>query len=71
MLWAAGSYVIKKNNYDVYKTRRIMQDFIDMMAIKDKLDYDEMYLLLNSDTREYFTELIKLVMEGKFKVIKT
>lgn len=71
MMWGAGSYVIEKNKYDVDKTSRIMKDFVDMMDIKDRMDYDEMYLLLDGDTREYFTELIKLVMSKKFKVIKT
>ncbi|KKN90849.1 hypothetical protein LCGC14_0224320 [marine sediment metagenome] len=70
IIWAAGSAVIEKSNYNTDKTSRIMADFINMMKIKDRIDYDEMYLLLDSDTREYFTELVKIVMKGKLKIIR-
>ena len=60
--------VIERDNYDGKKSERILTDFTKVMNTSGTKNLDELYLLMEADTRDYIIEAMKLIDEGVIKL---
>ena len=68
LILKACEAVSQRDNFNIDKQERIMRDLIGVMKIPNRKDIDELYLLMEFDTRTYLVEAIKLIMDRKIKL---